>query len=104
VENLAGGLKPLVVAGLGADTFAKMKGEIARRTMDELPKVIHHSYEYSTEALDMEHTICEAMKSLTSAEFEGVLHPCFEEDEWILILVGGILGLFVGVAQLFLLF
>ena len=37
-------------------------------------------------------------------EFEGVLHPCFEEDEWILILVGGILGLFVGVAQLFLLF
>ena len=103
-ENLAGGLKPLVVAGVGAEKFAKMKEEIAKRTMDELPAVIHYSYEYTTEALDMERTICKAMKGLSSADFEGVLHPVFQEDEAKLIVVGGVLGLGVGVVQLFCLF
>lgn len=78
--------------------------EIAQRTMDELPNNIHYSYEYSTQALDMERTICKAMKGLSSAEFEGVLHPVFEEDEFKLILVGGVLGAGVGVVQLFALF
>ena len=32
-------------------------------------------------------------QSLPSAEFEGVLHPVFEEDEWKLIAVGGLLGI-----------
>ncbi|GMH86446.1 hypothetical protein TrVE_jg3943 [Triparma verrucosa] len=78
--NLAGGLKPLVVASVGADKFSKMKEEIAKRTMDELPGVIHYSYDYTLKALDMERTICKAMKGLSSAEFEGVLHPVFQED------------------------
>ncbi|GMH62658.1 hypothetical protein TrRE_jg2563, partial [Triparma retinervis] len=59
---------------------------------------------YSTEALDMERTICKAMRGLSSAEFEGVLHPVFEEDEFKLIVVGGVLGAAVGVVQLFALF
>ena len=29
----------------------------------------------------------------------GVLHPVFEEDEWKLIAVGGLLGMFVGIFQ-----
>jgi len=103
-ENLAGGLKPLVVAGVGAEKFTKMKEEIAKRTMDELPGVIHYSYDYTTLALDMEKTICKAMKGLSSAEFEGVLHPVFQEDEAKLILIGGVLGMGVGFVQLFFLF
>lgn len=103
-ENMAGGLKPVVVAGVGAEQFTKMKDEIALRTMEELPKNIHYSYEYSTKALDMERTIAKAMKGLSSAEFEGVLHPVFEEDEFKLIVVGGVLGAAVGVIQLFALF
>ena len=103
-ENLAGGLKPVVVAAIGAEGFKDMKEEIAARTMETLPTVIHYSYDYSTEALDMERTIAKAMKGLSSAEFERVLHPVFEEDEAKLIFVGGVLGLTVGVAQLFFLF
>ena len=38
-------------------------------------------------------------QSLPSAEFEGVLHPVFEEDEWKLIAVGGLLGMWVGIFQ-----
>jgi uncharacterized membrane protein YheB (UPF0754 family) len=33
-----------------------------------------------------------------------VLHPAFEEDEIILILVGGVLGLIVGILQVIILY
>ena len=37
--------------------------------------------------------------NLFHAEFEQLLHPAFQEDEWILILVGGVLGAMVGFGQ-----
>lgn len=36
---------------------------------------------------------------LRQAEFEQVLHPIFQEDEFTLIVVGGVLGLAVGWLQ-----
>jgi uncharacterized membrane protein YheB (UPF0754 family) len=71
---------------------------------EQLPSIIDHSYEYTAQALDLENTIREKMVALTSVEFEGVLHPAFEEDEFLLIMVGGILGLLVGVLQIFVVF
>lgn len=40
------------------------------------------------------------MLKLSSKDFEGVLHPVFEEDELKLIVVGGTLGAAVGLFQL----
>lgn len=48
--------------------------------------------------------IRERMEALTPEEFQGVLRPAFQEDEWMLILAGGILGLFAGFAQLVFIF
>jgi len=45
-----------------------------------------------------------AMKGLPPDEFEGVLHPVFEEDEIKLIVIGGCLGALVGLAQYLLIF
>jgi uncharacterized membrane protein YheB (UPF0754 family) len=103
-EKMIGGLKPFAVAAMGGEQFAKMKEDIATKISEKLPTIIDQSYEYMTEALDMETTIREKMKELSSEEFEGVLHPAFEEDEILLILIGGVLGLVVGVLQLFALF
>jgi hypothetical protein len=36
------------------------------------------------------------MSALSSAEFEGLLHPVFEEDEWKLILLGCAAGSMAG--------
>ena len=44
------------------------------------------------------------MQSLSPKEFESVIHPVFEEDEMLLIVVGGILGMIVGIVQFFVLF
>jgi uncharacterized membrane protein YheB (UPF0754 family) len=103
-ENLVGGLKPIAIAAMGAQQFGDMKEAIAAKVMEKLPTIIDQSYEYTNEALDIEATIREKMQELSSEEFEAVLHPAFEEDEYILILVGAFLGLIVGVFQLFVIF
>jgi len=46
----------------------------------------------------------ERMENLAPNEFQDLLRPAFEEDEWILIMVGATLGLIAGIAQLFLMF
>lgn len=103
-ENIIGGLKPFVMASIGQEDFIFMKETIATKIVEKLPSIIDESYEYMTKALDLERTMSSRMKQLTPSEFEGVLHPAFEEDEILLILVGGVLGLCVGVIQLFALF
>lgn len=40
------------------------------------------------------------MAQLSPEEFQELLRPAFQEDEWILILMGGILGALAGFAQL----
>jgi uncharacterized membrane protein YheB (UPF0754 family) len=103
-EKLVAEIKPLAVAAMGADQFARMKEDIAQKVIDGIPKIIDRSYEYSQEALDMETEIRTKMQELPATEFEGVLHPAFEEDEIQLIALGGILGAIVGVLQLYILF
>lgn len=103
-EKLVAEIKPLAIAAMGAETFARMKEDIAQKVLDNIPSVIDQSYEYTQEALDMETTIRTRMQDLPAPEFEGVLHPAFEEDEIQLIALGGLLGAIVGVIQIFTLF
>lgn len=103
-DKLLAEIKPLAVAAMGADTFAQMKEDVATKVVEGLPNIIDHSYQYTQDALDMERSVAEKMIELSPAEFEGVLHPAFEEDEIQLIALGGILGAIVGVAQVFFLF
>lgn len=42
-----------------------------------------------------------SMENMPPDKFEDLLHPVFKEDEWILILLGGVLGAIVGYAQVF---
>ena len=58
----------------------------------ELPSCIMSTYAYTEEAMDMQRLLASRMKKLPSSEFERVLHPAFEEDEWKLIAIGGLLG------------
>lgn len=97
-------IKPLAVAAMGSEKFLQMKEDIAQKVMEKIPAVIDSSYQYTQEALDMENTICSKMAVLPAEDFEGVLHPAFEEDEIQLIILGGLLGAIVGVIQIFTLF
>ena len=41
------------------------------------------------------------MQKMPPDEFENLLHPVFQEDEWILILLGGVLGALAEASRLF---
>jgi uncharacterized membrane protein YheB (UPF0754 family) len=103
-DKLLAEIEPLSIAAMGSDKYLQMKEDIAQKVLDKIPSVIDVSYEYTQQALDMETTIRTKMAELPAAEFEGVLHPAFEEDEIQLIALGGLLGAIVGVIQLFTLF
>lgn len=70
-EKLVGGMKPFAVTAMGSEQFSGMKEEIAKQIADNLPAIMPHSYQYTTEALDMETTIRERMQKLSYPEFEG---------------------------------
>ncbi len=42
------------------------------------------------------------MEQMTTEQFEGVLRPVFQQDEWKLIAVGAVIGFLVGELQVFL--
>ena len=84
---------------LGETRWALIERAVVARVLADLPGHLPLVYAYSDGALDLEATLREKMRGLSGEEFEGVLHPVFQEDELTLILVGALLGLVAGFAQ-----
>jgi len=49
--------------------------------------------------MDVRDTLVGRMQQMTAEEFESVLRPVFQQDEWKLIAVGKVLGFLVGELQ-----
>ena len=56
-------------------------------------------HKYTTDKLDVQRTLTTAMNKLSVEEFEQVLHPIFQEDEFTLIMAGAVLGAITGGLQ-----
>lgn len=84
---------------LGEERWSKIERAVVSRVLTDLPTHLPLVYAYSDGALDLETTLRDKMRGLSGEEFEGVLHPVFQEDELTLILVGAFLGLVAGFAQ-----
>lgn len=76
----------------------KLKAASAK-TCSTLLNYLTDLHGYVDEALEIEQTLRARMMAMTSAQFERVLHPIFEEDELTLILSGGGLGFLAGLIQ-----
>eukprot|EP00929_Paragymnodinium_shiwhaense_P015192 TRINITY_DN123248_c0_g1_i1.p1 TRINITY_DN123248_c0_g1~~TRINITY_DN123248_c0_g1_i1.p1 ORF type:complete len:656 (-),score=140.72 TRINITY_DN123248_c0_g1_i1:174-2141(-) len=59
----------------------------------------HPVNRYIDDRLELESRLKTQLKALSSAEFENLLHPVFQEDETTLIIAGGVLGAAAGAAQ-----
>ena len=99
VDRQVGLAKPLVVLTVGSERYRALKRDAAARAFAEASTTMAPAMDYAKDALAVEKTIVDAMLALTPVEFEGVLRPAFQQDEWKLILVGGILGAIVGELQ-----
>ena len=67
----------------------------------ELPSALPDGlYAYADSALGLETALGDAMAAMPSRDFERLLHPIFEEDEFTLIAVGGVLGVLAAWGQM----
>ena len=95
----AGGAPAVARALLGEERWRLLGDEIAARLAAEVPRAVPALYELTDESLQLQPLMRDKMVQLSSAEFERVLHPVFEEDELTLILIGTGLGGAAGVLQ-----
>lgn len=72
---------------------------LAPQAIAKLPNHLHVLHPYVDKTLGLQATLQTQMERMTSAKFERVLHPIFEEDELTLILAGGFLGFAAGLIQ-----
>jgi hypothetical protein len=63
-----------------------------------------YAFEYIKKTLSIADELSARMKKLSPEEFEGVLRPAYEADEWKLILTGSLLGMGAGFMQLYFVF
>ena len=101
VDEQSGVAKPFVVFAVGSSKYQAMKKLVSEEIMKRLPETMKHIESYAADAMDLENTLASKMTELTIEEFEALLHPAFEQDEWILIAVGAALGFLVGEMQVF---
>jgi hypothetical protein len=77
----------------------KMISAVAATAISKLPGKVHVLHGYIDRTLNLQESLRVSMEGMTSAQFERVLHPIFEEDEFTLILAGAILGFIAGLVQ-----
>jgi uncharacterized membrane protein YheB (UPF0754 family) len=93
--------QPYFVMGVGTDSYYQMKQLASQRIFEDSEKVLQYAHDYANDALNIEEDLREKMQALTPEEFEGVLRPAYQADEWKLIVVGSVLGMVAGLGQLY---
>ena len=104
IDSSASVARPFVTWTLGSADYERIKAEAVREVVARMPETLSHMTGYAEDAMAIQETLITRLQNLTPLQFEGMLRPAFEEDEWILIAVGAALGLAVGWFQLIVLF
>ncbi|MBT8448932.1 MAG: DUF445 family protein [Gammaproteobacteria bacterium] len=104
IERYVAVAQPYFALSVGSENYFKMKDLAVQRIYKDSDKYLAYLHDYATEALHIGDDLCEKMQELTPEEFEGVLRPAYQQDEWKLIVVGAILGMGAGFLQLYFIF
>eukprot|EP01138_Halocafeteria_seosinensis_P014505 gb/GECG01014808.1/.p1 GENE.gb/GECG01014808.1/~~gb/GECG01014808.1/.p1 ORF type:complete len:465 (+),score=43.75 gb/GECG01014808.1/:1-1395(+) len=99
VDNYIGSGKSIISYTLGDKQYEFLKVDFAHQVNKALPALFMSMQDFMLESLHVKSTLQERMKNMSSKDFEQLLHPVFEQDEWKLILLGGVLGCAIGGVQ-----
>lgn len=91
--------QPYTSIHIGPEEYFAMKEKIAEQLFADADKIMSYAIEYATEAINLGHELTEKMNALSPEEFEGIIRPAYEADEWKLMLVGALLGMAAGYGQ-----
>lgn len=84
---------------IGKKRLENLKEKMANHLLWIVPEVANKIQGYIVDSIEIEDTLSERLAALPKPEFEDLLHSVFKEDELTLIILGAILGGFVGVLQ-----
>ncbi len=104
IERYVAIAQPYFALGVGSENYYKMKALAAQRLFDNSEAYLSYAYEYANKALCIGDDLCEKMQELTPEEFEGVLRPAYQADEWKLVVTGAFLGMAAGFFQVYFVF
>ena len=100
IDEQAGFARPFVALAVGSRKYIQMKQTAVERLVKRLPETLHVVDDYAKDAMDIATVLSSRLERLSPPKFEQMLRPAFQEDEWMLIAVGAVLGLCVGIGQL----
>lgn len=95
---------PMAAGVLMNPAIGDVESEIRHAVEQEMFKEGGLVYAFGDKAEQIRETLAERMAVMRAEDYENVLRPAFQQDEWKLILAGAVLGLAAGVAQIVLLF
>lgn len=99
IIQVMGRAKTIIPMFLGQGAVENIRAEVVQETLDELPKHSQEIEEYMDRAFGLRDTLAYRLSRLHPSRFEGMLHPVFQEDEWMVLLLGAVLGVCVGLLQ-----
>jgi uncharacterized membrane protein YheB (UPF0754 family) len=99
LDRQAGPAAPLVQLAVGSTRYRDAKAAVVHRALERVPETVAQAHDYAAEVMDIERTIADKMRQLDSRQFEAIMRPIFKDDEWLIILVGAVLGAAVGELQ-----
>lgn len=86
------GVKPLLIAVLGAEQWVAIKRDAAKIFASKLETHLMAARVYLHDALRIEEVIVERLSTLPAMEFEKALRPVFSRYEWMMPLIGAVWG------------
>jgi len=104
ILDKAGIMKTLTQIALGTSGYADLKHSLNNKAVEVSTKPFRDHDFNKSRAPVIAAELEKRMKDLSPAEFQNVLRPAFQEEEWQLMLLGGVFGALAGIIQWLLFF
>ncbi len=101
LDTETGFAKPFVTLTLGTKRYVAIRDRVVDQVVENLPFAMEKIHGYTDQAIDVEGLLEEKMGLMTEEEFAGIMRPIFQKDEWKLVALGAVLGLGIGLFQLY---
>lgn len=93
-------LRTVLQVSLGPTEYAKLKNDMIDKSIEVTMKPVSNPVLNQSRGHKIYQIFYERILKLTPPEFQNLLRPAFHEDEWILIVLGGVTGAVAGFIQL----
>jgi uncharacterized membrane protein YheB (UPF0754 family) len=100
VDRAVGLAAPVVRITSGSDQYERVREAFAEESIDKTIDPLYDPEFNDERSQAIESLIYERLVALPPEEFIGLLRPAFQEDEWMLVMLGAILGFVAGWLQL----